>query len=96
MTGSSQGTSIEYNATIASQWKVPRGPPCENRPHGYSDHPKRVEPVRLDPIANLIQVRHCTENMRESQSNNQRTEYGDEFKRGHLQGNQAIMSIDTL
>ncbi len=71
--------------------KFPESPPCENRPHGYSDHPKRVEPVSLDPLANLVQIRHCTENMRESQTDYQRTEDGDELEWRHLHGNQSTM-----
>ena len=36
--------------------KIPQPPPGENRPHDDSDNPKRVEPIRLDAISNLIQI----------------------------------------
>ena len=70
--------------------KFPEPPPRKNRPHDYSDYPKRVEPVCLDPFANFVKIRHTTENVRESQTENQRTEDSDEFEGRHLQGNQSL------
>ena len=76
---------------LENNGKFPEPPPRKNRPHDYSDYPKRVEPVRLDPFANFVKIRHSTENMRESQTENQRTEDGNELEGGHLQGNRAMM-----